>query len=182
MISCGGREALTERAVEEIAHGHGIEILRLPPYHCQLNPIEHVWGWLKAKLNDFSDPSTTRLEALCRKAEEIVYGMPHELKSNFYNNAIHVENNFIEMEGMSRTISMDVEPMVIELDEDEEDPEDFFETAQFLDGDSNMEEEYEEELEESRLARESEEVVEQEMLAQFSKSSVFHPSNLPKRK
>lgn len=182
VTSSGGKEALTVRAVEEIARTHNIEILRLPPYHCQFNPIEHVWGWMKAKLNDYSDPSTTRLEALCRRAEEIVYGMPEEMKVNFFNNAIHEEDNFIEMEGMTRTIGVDIEPMVIELDEDEDDPEDFFDTAQFLPADTNLEQEYEEESEEAMRARQSEEAVEEYILEQISHSSVFHPNNLPKRK
>ena len=36
------RDALTE-AVE----GHGFNILFYPKYHCELNFIENVWGWLK---------------------------------------------------------------------------------------------------------------------------------------
>uniref|UniRef100_A0A914VBY4 Tc1-like transposase DDE domain-containing protein n=1 Tax=Plectus sambesii TaxID=2011161 RepID=A0A914VBY4_9BILA len=35
-------------AVERIALESGVNILRLPPYHCDLNPIESVWGWDKA--------------------------------------------------------------------------------------------------------------------------------------
>lgn len=30
--------------IDEIARNNGIEILRLPPYHCKLNPIELVWA------------------------------------------------------------------------------------------------------------------------------------------
>lgn len=30
--------------IDEIARAHGHEILRLPPYHCQLNPIELIWA------------------------------------------------------------------------------------------------------------------------------------------
>ena len=33
--------------VEEIARCHGVEVLRLPPYHPDLNPIEMVWGYMK---------------------------------------------------------------------------------------------------------------------------------------
>uniref|UniRef100_A0A914WA34 Tc1-like transposase DDE domain-containing protein n=1 Tax=Plectus sambesii TaxID=2011161 RepID=A0A914WA34_9BILA len=40
------------RAVERIALEHGVIILRLPPYHCDLNPIELVWGWIKRQLRD----------------------------------------------------------------------------------------------------------------------------------
>lgn len=34
-------------AVDELAKKSGIELLRLPPYHCELNPIELVWADVK---------------------------------------------------------------------------------------------------------------------------------------
>ncbi|CAH2102128.1 unnamed protein product [Euphydryas editha] len=34
-------------AVNELAKQHGIEILRLPPYHCELNPIALIWADVK---------------------------------------------------------------------------------------------------------------------------------------
>lgn len=34
-------------AVDELAKKSGIEVLRLPPYHCELNPIELVWADVK---------------------------------------------------------------------------------------------------------------------------------------
>ncbi|XP_052124354.1 uncharacterized protein LOC113215480 [Frankliniella occidentalis] len=30
--------------IDELANSHGHTVLRLPPYHCELNPIELVWG------------------------------------------------------------------------------------------------------------------------------------------
>lgn len=34
-------------AVDEIIHRNGHQVLRLPPYHCQFNAIELVWGIVK---------------------------------------------------------------------------------------------------------------------------------------
>ena len=34
-------------AIDEIAKKHGIKILRTPPYHCVLNPIEMYWSQFK---------------------------------------------------------------------------------------------------------------------------------------
>ena len=34
----------TSKIVEEIAKKYGHEVLRLPPYHCELNAIELIWG------------------------------------------------------------------------------------------------------------------------------------------
>ena len=34
----------TSKIVEEIAKKYGHEVSRLPPYHCELNAIELIWG------------------------------------------------------------------------------------------------------------------------------------------
>lgn len=33
--------------MDELAKEYGIEVLRLPPYHCELNSIELVWAQVK---------------------------------------------------------------------------------------------------------------------------------------
>jgi transposase len=37
--------------IDEILFKQGYEVLRLPPYHCQYNPIEMVWGYCKSYYN-----------------------------------------------------------------------------------------------------------------------------------
>uniref|UniRef100_A0A914VW43 Tc1-like transposase DDE domain-containing protein n=1 Tax=Plectus sambesii TaxID=2011161 RepID=A0A914VW43_9BILA len=34
---------------QETGKEYGFIILRLPPYHCDFNPIKLVWGWKKKK-------------------------------------------------------------------------------------------------------------------------------------
>jgi transposase len=36
-----------EYIVDEMAYSYGHKVLRLPPYHCQFNPIELIWGITK---------------------------------------------------------------------------------------------------------------------------------------
>ncbi|CAH2109036.1 unnamed protein product [Euphydryas editha] len=38
--------------VDELLKSHGHEVLRLPPYHCDLNPIEYVWNLMKQRVAD----------------------------------------------------------------------------------------------------------------------------------
>lgn len=38
--------------IDEVLKSHGHEVLRLPPYHCTLNPIEMIWGIMKQKVAD----------------------------------------------------------------------------------------------------------------------------------
>lgn len=40
------RTGLDVYRIDSITEQHG-HILRLPPYHCQLNPMELVWSWVK---------------------------------------------------------------------------------------------------------------------------------------
>jgi transposase len=37
--------------IDRILIGHGIQVLRLPPYHCQYNPIGLAWGYCKTFYN-----------------------------------------------------------------------------------------------------------------------------------
>ena len=38
---------VTVYVIDEIAKAAGCEVLRLPPYHCELNPIEMAWAQVK---------------------------------------------------------------------------------------------------------------------------------------
>jgi len=37
----------TKMVIDELAREQGHHVLRLPPYHCKLNPIELIWGQAK---------------------------------------------------------------------------------------------------------------------------------------
>lgn len=180
VAACGGREALTVYAVDEIAKASGAELLRLPPYHCQLNPIEHTWAWIKGRLSDYAHPNTTKLEALCRKAEELAYSIPEHIKKNLFESAVHVEDRFIESDGISRTISMEVEKMIIDLNEDEEDDDDFFCSPYCDGGDLNLDEELNDEEEDAIIEREGEEREERQRLHAICKSNPLDPNNYRK--
>lgn len=36
--------------LDEVAHKAGYEVVRLPPYHCQYNPIELIWAQVKGEV------------------------------------------------------------------------------------------------------------------------------------
>lgn len=36
--------------IDELANEHGHHVLRLPPYHCELNPIELIWAQIKGDI------------------------------------------------------------------------------------------------------------------------------------
>ena len=41
------KKPYTKYIVDEMARDHHKIVLRLPPYHCELNPIELVWAEIK---------------------------------------------------------------------------------------------------------------------------------------
>lgn len=50
---------------------HGHEVLRLPPYHCQLNPKELIWAQIKEDIRKNNSNSNQKLkivEGLTKKA------------------------------------------------------------------------------------------------------------------
>lgn len=53
----GGARRFLERSVcpVRLCRQHGVELLRLPPYHCHFNPIELAWADLKSyvRANNF---------------------------------------------------------------------------------------------------------------------------------
>jgi transposase len=45
-------------AIDEEAKKHGIDVLRLPPYNCEINPIEPYWAEIKRPIRD--EPSANK--------------------------------------------------------------------------------------------------------------------------
>lgn len=57
--------------IDEIARANGHEVLRLPPYYCQFNPIELIWAQIKRDVrtnNSNSNQSLKTVEQLTRVA------------------------------------------------------------------------------------------------------------------
>lgn len=57
--------------IDELARNAGHEVLRLPPYHCQFNPIELIWAQVKGDVkrnNSNNNQTVKRVEDITRKA------------------------------------------------------------------------------------------------------------------
>lgn len=103
-------------AIDHLASEHGHEVLRLPPYHCQLNPIELVWAQVKdhiRKNNSNGDQTLCRVEQLTKKAIEKITATDWEkcvvhtkkLEEDFAERDL-IMNHFIEHE-----------PVVVDLED-----------------------------------------------------------------
>ena len=62
------RKKFPDKVMETTAKEYGHEILRLPPYHCELNPIELAWAAEKIYVaGENKDMSLDSVEKLFRK-------------------------------------------------------------------------------------------------------------------
>ena len=80
------REKFPDKVMETVAEEYGHEILRLPPYHCELNPIELAWAAEKNYVaGENKDMSLDSVEKLFRKKRE-------ELPEDFWRKCVeHVK-------------------------------------------------------------------------------------------
>lgn len=104
-------------AVDELMNEQGYKILRLPPYHCELNPIELIWAQLKgnvAKRNTtfkLSNVKTLVLEEFAKiTSEHWKSAINHVIKiEDKYSSELHDLNvNFVK-------------PLIISLESESDD-------------------------------------------------------------
>lgn len=123
--------------VDETAKQYGHEVLRLPPYHCVLNPIELLWGCQKAMIRNEKTTRTVK-EALqsCRKwfAE-----IPKDDLRAYFDHVQREEERFWKIDGLT---DFTVPPLIIPLfDDDSDDSEEDYEYH-----DSSSDDDFEEEF------------------------------------
>lgn len=93
----------------------GHEILRLPPYHCEFNPIELIWGDLKGYIG--RENSTFKLNDVKNLIQE---GFSQIDKLKWLNACNHVKNN-IELKCWKEDgIREEISKVVINLESDNE--------------------------------------------------------------
>lgn len=96
--------------IDTLAAAHGHEVLRIPPYHCEFNPIELVWSKVKgciAKHNKgFTLAEVEKLlpEALASVSQE-----------NWQNCCSHVEQVEAEVWERDMIVDDEIEPIVFSI-------------------------------------------------------------------
>ena len=85
------RNEKNAKVVEKIAKKYGMEVLRLPPYHCELNAIELIWADEKNFVaRENKEMTIEHVETLFRKRRE-------EISAETYKNCIK-HARFVEEE------------------------------------------------------------------------------------
>lgn len=113
--------------LDEIALEKGHEVIRLPPYHCQYNPIELIWAQVKGEVAKKNNTfKMADVENLAHAAMDAV------TQEDWQKCVAHAGK--IQEEDNSKEVLRDVmlEPIIITLQDDDsdwgdEDDEDIFE-------------------------------------------------------
>lgn len=94
--------------VDEMAKAQGKRVLRLPPYHCELNPIELIWAqvknWVARNNTTFKLPDVKNL---------FVEAIGTVTPDNWLNAINHVKKVEQKMWEMDEVIDLQVEPLII---------------------------------------------------------------------
>ncbi|XP_063366293.1 uncharacterized protein LOC134654752 [Cydia amplana] len=115
--------------VDEILKENGHEVLRLPPYHCDLNAIEQIWSLAKRKVGSINMGLTVKE---VEKAISTEFGTvtPEDWKK-CTNHVLHVEQKYIERDGIITTL----ESFIINVTSDRDSSSESEEPVEFLESD-----------------------------------------------
>jgi transposase len=103
-----------EYAVEKLAQRFGIQIIRLPPYHCHLNPIELIWNTMKQYINRFN--TTYNPE----KVKQLVKDACFRITPQIWSNSVEKIKK-LEKESRNNIVFSNINVNLQDSDEDIED-------------------------------------------------------------
>jgi transposase len=106
-------------AVEELAAAHNVKILRTPPYHCELNPIEMIWAQVKGYVA--ANNKTFKLEDVRLLLEKGIQNVTPERWEKCVQHVIKEEDKMWNLDGLMETV---VEPLIINLRDSSNDSSD----------------------------------------------------------
>ena len=110
------------KATERLCSEYGVELLRLPPYQCDLNVIELLWGYLKNHLRDVAK-SKTKINEIIQRGYGILEGIDANSIKNMFDHVEKLENWYKTNAGMDIATTNVVQPFIINLEEDLSDSE-----------------------------------------------------------
>ena len=108
-----------EPSIDKTIRKAGHYVLRQPPYHCEFNPVEMLWGIIKGDVADNNVHFT--MEEIRVLAEEAISKISLETIQKTFDHVIKVENHHWEKDGLS--IAPIIPPIRIDLAESDTSPD-----------------------------------------------------------
>lgn len=97
---------------DSLAEQMGHTVLRLPPYHCIFNPIEHLWHQVKSNVRA-ENVTPTLSPSVINCIKNVINNIPVESWKNSVQHIVKIEDSYI-------SIQNNIEPIVINLNDDSE--------------------------------------------------------------
>lgn len=97
--------------IDELLGEYGHTVVRLPPYHCDLNPIELIWAMVKKRIAQKNICG----QDVAKLAEEAFQSITVEEWKGCVDHVIKIENEYFARGG---TLYNDIDKLVIHLSED----------------------------------------------------------------
>lgn len=94
-------------------------MLRLPPYHCKLNPIELTWSVVKNHVK--SNNKTFKLPDAHNLLIEGVDKVNVDMWKNFISHTIEEENTFWTLDNVMDELTAEHQPLVMIIGNSDED-------------------------------------------------------------
>lgn len=123
MVARQHKSGFKKYVIDEMAKDRGISVLRLPPYHCEFNPIELIWSQMKGYVARKN--TTFKLNDVRQLLLESISTITKENWQKAVEHAIKEEQKMWRVDNM---IEETVEPMIIPLQTDDESSDDDLDT------------------------------------------------------
>ncbi|CAG2205058.1 unnamed protein product [Mytilus edulis] len=109
------KRAKFDPKVDEFLKKKGHEVLRLPSYHCEFNPIELIWGNLKGFVGqENSTFKQNDVKSLIQKGFEQINS------TTWFNSCNHVKNNIEPKYWQKDAIQDEIQKIIIHIESDSE--------------------------------------------------------------
>ncbi|KAH1015764.1 hypothetical protein HUJ04_007099 [Dendroctonus ponderosae] len=109
--------------IDNLAEQYGHKVLRLPPYHCVFNPIEHVWGLTKNYYNKHIGRDGTTATSCLNMWDEALTTVTPEIWKNCIR---HTEDEIPKWYAREHLFDrQEILPIVINVDDDDDSDFDF---------------------------------------------------------
>lgn len=96
--------------IDELLGEHGHTVVRLPPYHCDLNPIELVWAIVKKRIAQ----KNVGGQNVAKLAEEVFESITSQEWKNCVDHVTKIENEYFVRGG---TLYNDMDRLIITVGE-----------------------------------------------------------------
>lgn len=106
--------------VDQIIESYGHQVLRLPPYHCQFNPIEYIWGISKQYYDNHVGPNGYTDEAVWETWRKALSISTPEV----WRNCISKCEKLIEDWWIRENKINEISPIIITINGDDSDDDD----------------------------------------------------------